>query len=165
MITPNYDRPLRTLTADKDLVFEFFFVFSRFEYALKRAKYVTGEDGKVKADWDKFAKCIKTLFNSGATPEIAKAVSYLRTNPPMKQNHHNKVLGWTPVTRSENGVRWLLRLTQTVRNNLFHGGKFSDGPFNDPARDTQLLSYCLILLNECLKLDPIVESYFVGRRG
>jgi hypothetical protein len=39
---------------DKGLVLEFFGVFSRFEYALKRAGFATGNERRVGPDWDCF---------------------------------------------------------------------------------------------------------------
>jgi hypothetical protein len=39
---------------DKGLVLEFFGVFSRFEYALKRAGFATGNERRVGPDWECF---------------------------------------------------------------------------------------------------------------
>ena len=47
--------PFAGLRIPKELVCEFFAVFSRFEFALKEAGFVQGEN-RVSADWDCFAK-------------------------------------------------------------------------------------------------------------
>ena len=44
------------LNIDEKLLFDFFFVFSRFEYALKLAGYLCDKKKTATADWDKFAK-------------------------------------------------------------------------------------------------------------
>jgi hypothetical protein len=41
---------------------------------------------------------------------------------------------------------------RTVRNNVFHGGKFPDGMITDPLRDEQLIRDCLGVLNALLLL-------------
>ena len=41
---------------------------------------------------------------------------------------------------------------RTVRNNVFHGGKFRDGMITDPLRDKQLIRDCLAVLKGLLEL-------------
>jgi hypothetical protein len=40
---------------DRMLVLQFFLVFARFEYALKRSGFLRGNESKVEPDWDRFA--------------------------------------------------------------------------------------------------------------
>jgi hypothetical protein len=58
--------------------------------------------------------------------------------------------------------KWILRLVRTVRNNLFHGGKYPypDEPINQPARDRKVLSASLTVMEECLRLSPLLEAKF-----
>jgi len=42
------------LVEDKDLVFRFFAVFSRFEYALKRGEFLKKQE-QAEVDWDAYA--------------------------------------------------------------------------------------------------------------
>jgi len=46
----------------------------------------------------------------------------------------------------------VLLSVRTVRNNLFHGGKFPDGVITDPLRDEQLIRDCLAFLKGLLGL-------------
>jgi hypothetical protein len=49
---------------------------------------------------------------------------------------------------------------RAVRNNLFHGGKFSDGYVADPSRDRELLGHAMVILGACLDLDKKVRCIF-----
>jgi hypothetical protein len=46
----------------------------------------------------------------------------------------------------------VLLSVRTIRNNVFHGGKFPDGMITDPLRDEQLNRDCLAVLQSLLKL-------------
>jgi hypothetical protein len=160
MITPNFDKLLQELTADRELVFEFLVVFSRFEYALKRTRHVNGDAKHIDANWGSFAKAINASLFQNPSAQLAEAIDYLSNNPPKKQNYVAGVPDWTDACSGTVDANRLLCLTRAVRNNLFHGGKYPMGPVYDTARDKQLLRHCLVLLNECLKLDQDVYFYF-----
>ena len=51
------------LTEDRDLVFRFFAVFSRFEYALKRSGFLKYQE-RAEADWDAYANGIRGNFSA-----------------------------------------------------------------------------------------------------
>jgi hypothetical protein len=158
------DRLFERLDVDEKTVASFFIVFSRFEYALKRAGYVCGDNRRVWADWDRFSSKLKDTFEPGKTSELQEAVRYLQDHPPKKQIVKAGRLDWREFERSESEspVQWLLRLVRTVRNNLFHGGKF-EFPVQDPSRNAKLLQSCLIVLGACLELCPEVQRRFLDR--
>lgn len=163
MITPGFDRLLRGLRADRESVFEFFVVFSRFEYALKRSRFARGDATQIDPGWDQFANAINTSLLQNPLPQLAEAIDYLINEPPRKQVYAPDLPDWAAAcngTNSTVNAQRLLCLTRAVRNNLFHGGKYPTGPVYDTARDEQLLRHCLVLLNECLKLDQEVNDYF-----
>ena len=126
----------------KETVIEFFVVFSRFEYALKRAGYVSGNEKRASANWDKFASDIEDAFRPDQTAELQNAVTYLQNSPPRKQVVQDDELRWKDNTPSKNEprLRWLLRLVRTVRNNLFHGEKFRTLLEEHPPRDIDLMT-------------------------
>jgi len=140
----------------------FFIVFSRFEYALKRAKYIKGEK-HVSADWDKFADEISSDFNRYQTRELREAARYLESNPPKKQIAQGGELSWEDIEHSTSKTltKWLLRLVRTVRNNLFHGGKFPGLPVEEPSRNSKLIQSSIVILDACLALHPEVKGYFL----
>jgi hypothetical protein len=69
-------------------------------------------------------------------------------------------LGWETAKQGQAGeVEYALFLLWAVRNNLFHGGKHEHGgPIQDVARDTEILTASLVLLDECYKLDNRVQA-------
>jgi len=54
------------------LLFSFFLVFSRFEYALKRAGFVNAPGGRVSANWDAFASKHNASFDPANSEDCNK---------------------------------------------------------------------------------------------
>jgi len=158
------DELFEHLDIEKEIVLEFFFVFSRFEYALKRARYLDRDEGSASANWDKFASERENAFSPNETPELKEAVDYLDKHPPQKQVVKAGELSWQDSKRSESDhlLKWLLKLVKTVRNNLFHGGKFHRS-VEDPSRNPTLLKNSLVILYACLELHPTVKELFLAR--
>ena len=100
---------------------------------------------------------MRSKFDSTHTQIFEDAVAYLSAQPPKKQVILNGKLDWSEVKQGdgEGSSDYILRLVRTVRNNLFHGGKFPNptGPMADTARDRALLENCLVILNECALMD------------
>jgi hypothetical protein len=149
----------RYLDVNKDLVTGFSALFYRFEYALKRAGYCQ-KCKNAKPDWEKFAQDCDKQLNTQKNPELKTAAQYLLSHPPKKQIQENNKLEWQPVKKEGTQLEQILRLVKTVRNNLFHGGKFPSGPVKDTGRDAKLLESCIIILRECLSLDKNVQRHF-----
>ena len=148
---------------NKDIVFSYFVVYSRFEYALKRSDCIKKSRSGVSADWEKFIKNIKSLFDQNRTNDLSVAVSYLLENPPEIQEIDQACqLIFVPhITTTQGPIPLrLYHCTRIVRNNLFHGGKYHDGPRKDMARDSELLRYCHIILQEFLYLDKALKGVF-----
>ena len=55
-------------------------------------------------------------------------------------------------------LTWLLLMVRTVRNNLFHGGKFPLIPVSEPSRDSTLLHHSITILAACLPLERTFNS-------
>lgn len=146
----------------RDLVFRFFLVFSRFEYALKRAGFTAGSSGNAKPGWDSFASKYPSAFNPAQTPELKVAFDYFSAHPPRKQVLDSGSLSWSaPQDRTREPIlTWLLRVVRIVRNNLFHGGKFPIASIPDPARDPILLRHALTILGACVPIDAGVARHF-----
>lgn len=158
----NSEELLSILGIDKNLVIEFFIFFSRFEYALKKAGYIDGNSKRVWANWEEFANEIEKFFDAKKNEELEEAVNYLLTNPPRKQILKDGKLSWkdNKQSKKESDTEYLLRLVRTVRNNLFHGGKFPELLTYDHERDEKLLLSSLVLLNKCLELKQNLKNHF-----
>jgi hypothetical protein len=153
---------------EKELAVEFFAVFSRFEYALKRAQCLKPGQN-VSADWDKFVEK-RLKLDPDIVATIIKNADYLLKKPPKKQICKGKKIGWElPNKRPkpfDSDIYWIFDLIRIVRNNLFHGGKYPDNEWPiDPVRDTQLVKSSLAVLKACLKLEGDVKTYFYEGLG
>jgi hypothetical protein len=152
----------RDLRIDKNLVLNFLTVFSRFEYTLKRMGYLRANDGGILVDWDRFASTYQTSYEALDKKIIEEQLTYLLNEPPKKQRIIEGSLRWTDQARPsrENNLIDILNLVRRVRNNLFHGGKFSDSLSPDPERNTKLLNASLSVLAFCLSIDKIIYETF-----
>jgi hypothetical protein len=156
------------LHLERDLVLDFFCVFSRFEYALKRAGFAKKKRDSVSANWVKFGRYVTSRFEAEVSPELREAVNYVKDNAPMTQTIDSRGLGWreTQQSRNESDLEWVLRLVRTVRNNLFHGGRSPEWIGSDPNREIKLLRSSLVILDACLDCHPDLKRYFEdGLRG
>jgi hypothetical protein len=155
-----------TIADDPDLVFRYFAVFSRFEYALKRSGFLTATNGAAQAHWDRYADSLKGRFASVRDPQFQQAIASLQQKPPRKQvvDQSTGDLDWADSIqdRSESDEKFLLRLARVIRNNLFHGGKFPipTGPVGDDARNREMIKAGIVVLTECLSLSPNVKQAF-----
>lgn len=152
---------------DRDLVFRFFVAFSLFEKALKEKEFhqERRDDEDIHPDWRKFAGTINEQFtsiiNSPDHQELVVAVNYLLNNPPKKQVFRDGCIQLVNTGRSSNSeTEWLTVLINRVRNNLFHGGKFS----YERPRDTLLIQSSLIILEEWVNLDSGVNGTLLNVR-
>ena len=66
----------------------------------------------------------------------------------------------TPENDTLSDVVKIIRYIRRVRNNLFHGGKFSTLPVSDRRRNAELMQYSLVVLRECLRLADSVRAEY-----
>lgn len=156
-----------------DVAIEYFRCFSKFEYALLKAKYFKEEGGCANckrkgilvSDWDKFEEeCLSKL-----SPEHLKGISdnaaYFIAEPPKKRIiDENGNLDWrdVPVTTTKDVIHACRRL----RNNLFHGNKYAqdeprdDNKSADQHRNLNLLQGALDILGEFLNRGVDVRKFY-----
>jgi hypothetical protein len=138
------------------LCLDFFIVFSRFEYCLKRAGYIIGDEKNCGADWDSFFSNYNSKINVLLEKE---SFQYLLKNPPKKQVLKNSELAWID-SRESNDLKAINIYLKRIRNNLFHGGKFPMQPIAEPARNKELLNSGLKILLIIKELDEDIKNYF-----
>jgi hypothetical protein len=143
---------------DADLIFEYFMVFSRLEFALKQAGFRRiASDQHVEPDWNAFSSRYQSKFVADKYPELKEAFYYYLIKPPKVQIVENNKLCWKDRQQGKGSdFVWVINSIRVVRNNLFHGGKF---PW-DQLRDVSLLSYGLLILYECIELDDNIKNAF-----
>jgi hypothetical protein len=157
---------------DRDLLLEFFLVFSRFEYALKATGFFKHHPPapprfpKAEPNWNSFAVSLRQTFDSGASPELQAACEYLLDSPPNQQIIVDDTVTWeTPVRpANETDVEFILRMVRSVRNNLFHGGKYNIEVHEDIERTEHLLRCSLTILSSCLNLSPAQNQAYMEAR-
>ncbi len=143
---------IELINVPKELTLEFFAAFARFEYALKRAGYVGGDDKRAWADWDRFALDVRNLGDAAVAP-LLESCRYLREHPPKKQVVRDGRLEWSTRPAAGSPIEDVLLSIRTVRNIVFHGGKFPRKTVDEPLRDRQLIEECLTLLKSLLDLE------------
>jgi hypothetical protein len=141
----------------RDLAFDFFYWFSRFEFALKEAPYL--EDDKVGArampGWEKFFADWQDRYT--LTPASQKLID---------AKPHRQVVGPNGLDFAE--VRFddkpsdlvkVIQLAKTVRNNLFHGGKHGSAYWDDPDRMRTLIPIAKAALDDIAQQTGLGADY------
>ena len=147
----------------RNLIFEFFITFSRFECALKSSiEFANGGESKVEPNWDRFISAIATDFARDADPDLNGAVEFILTDPPKVQALAHGALVWRSRTFSQptQDIHKLCLHIRDIRNNLFHGGKFNGNYERDVSRNHKLITSALIILNDWLSKNAVVKANF-----
>jgi hypothetical protein len=157
------NRPLHPSVRD------FFVRFSRFEYALKRAGYVTsrGRGLGAEVDWTAFAQgwasAFDAIIRAGDNAALIEATEFIRNDPPRKlvlaEDRGSRRLHWKRTGPTGESLAGLLILVRRVRNNLFHGEK-QGTIIGGNQRGLGLVTSALHVVNACVSLDPTVRRYF-----
>jgi len=142
----------------KETSFEFFYWFSRFEFALKENEYLKSKETGTKAEpnWEEFKK---KFGNAYVTSEEAKQLIQLHPKRQFVEEYGR--LEWKPVgvTHCNNDLCKVITMLLTVRNNLFHGGKHGDSDVDIKSRNMQLLTIGKIVLDQLAQLAGFEHSY------
>jgi hypothetical protein len=145
-----------------DLAIEFMATFSRMEHALKSSGYALGNESKVDPAWDRFANEIDQQFNQLEDEELIEAKALLLTSPPRKQVLQNErvVFQDQTVDQQQRTTQQILRFVRTVRNNLFHGGKFLPTGEIEEGRNAALVEASLKVIRACIELNERVKQSY-----
>jgi hypothetical protein len=136
--------------------FEFFYWYSRFEYALKENGYIkSGRYKEVFPDWNKFK--LEHAIEFSPTQEF----STLREAPPQCQAYRDDRCVWEELIldREETELGQALLILRTIRNNLFHGGKHNHSDWDDPKRNIFLLINGKNLLDYLASISSLESDY------
>ncbi len=152
----------RHLHVPPELACEFIAMFSRMEYALKSTHYAVGNAKKVEPAWDIFANHIDQDFLALTHPDTVDARNYLLSHPPRKQVLQGKKLAFVDqvIDHNQATTQQVLLMVRTIRNNLFHGGKYSPQGEQEVGRNQLLVGHGLHILRACSKLDADVKISF-----
>lgn len=139
------------------IAFDFFAVFAKAEYALKRSGFLRKSRDVAEPDWDKFATDLgKQFFEEVRSSNKAEIIIKA---PPKKQTVVSGRLDWKDTGQIEN-VEQLFGAIRRIRNNLFHGGKYPCGPIEEVSRNSQLLSEAIDVIKLAIDRNDVVKNYF-----
>jgi hypothetical protein len=142
------------LEALDPLALRFFAVFSRFEYALKRNGFINAQ---MHIQWRAFGDSLGQDFFKEASDHAD--IRILIDKPPLKQILVNGYLEHAEIGDVNSSKTLMIAIT-TVRNNLFHGGKFPRYVAPEPTRNRKLMLACLLVLAIALRHNNRVAGLF-----
>lgn len=142
----------------KEYAFDFFYWFSRFEFALKENRFLNrnGIGDNAEPGWDAFVGKYAEAFEH--TDETIKLIEL---NPKRQKVGENSDLQWRDVGLEDcnSDLCKVVRLLKTIRNNLFHGGKHGAEGWDNPARTQDLLVKGKLILDQLARLAGIEADY------
>ncbi len=138
--------------------FDFFYWFSRFEFALKENGYLKSRNSGDRAEpgWDKFVGKWAEIYRPSD-----EAHTLLDAKPEQQIVAANSELTWKPVDLSDrkSELAKVVRLLLTVRNNLFHGGKHGGAGWDDAKRTQLLLVAGIAILHQLAKMASLESDF------
>lgn len=152
--------PASFSAADRQRVFGFLALFSRWECALKHSGFArAGGFGQAEADWRAFVTAHAAAIAALNDAAFVAARHLLTATPPKREELTVTGVTWVPNPRraAESDGDYLLRVVRDVRNNLFHGGKFNGGPEPELARDRNLIDGATVVLETVAALNPNIR--------
>ncbi|OOE39100.1 hypothetical protein [Salinivibrio kushneri] len=153
----NIPSPFEGLEIEKELVCEFFAVFSRLEYSLKELGYCRTRHGVVHPAWWRFSEEIAQNVHVKVGSELEKAVNFLCSEPPLIQISAQE---WQfQELHGEREIEKAIDAACRVRNNLFHGGKHT--PHSPPERDQRLVESAQTVLLACVEACTRLKEVYV----
>lgn len=150
------------LNMPSELAIKLMASFTRAEYALKSTGYADGNESRVDPAWDRYANEIHEKFIEINDKEIDEASDYLLNNPPRKQILSSGRVAFIErqIDHNQKSTQQLLLIVRSVRNNLFHGGKFLPEGELEAGRNQKLVETALLVLSACISLNPKVQTSY-----
>ena len=127
-------------TNNKKVIISFFLYFSRFEYAVKTIWFLETKKWYCETKWNSF----ENLITKKIIPETLK-IETLINNPPKKMTDasHFKERN----VKGKKDFKSVLSSVRIVRNNLFHGWKYSNWMSSiEDSRNIALVEEALLVL-------------------
>lgn len=125
-------------------------------------EFADGGPARVDPAWDRFANYVHERFTQLENEYLASSVKFLLEQPPRKQVLQNGRLEFIKqeIEHGQRSTQQLLKMVRTVRNNLFHGGKYSPDGEVEQGRNEQLVTASLDVLKQCRLLHEEVSSSY-----
>lgn len=141
----------------RELCIEYFFMFSRFEYALKENGFLKKSKYKnAEPNWKKFVEEYDSIyFPSDEARDLIN-------NPPERHIVRDGSCQWEKISFADfsSDLDKVVFVLKTIRNNLFHGGKNSHSDWDNPARNTFLIKNAVSVLGNLASLSELERDYW-----
>lgn len=138
--------------------FGYFYWFSRFEFALKENGFLksTEEGANAEPCWEGFKERYADDYTLSQD-----ANKLLELHPKRQIVNGNQELDWRPVgiDHCNNELCKIVTMLNTVRNNLFHGGKHGDMDMDNIERNIQLLYVSKLVLDQLAEFAGFDADY------
>lgn len=142
----------------KKISFEFFYWFSRFEFALKENNFLKDKNvgSKAEPNWEEFREMFKNRYIAST-----EANRLIQLHPKRQFVAQAGELEWKSVgiDHCNNDLCRIVTMLNTIRNNLFHGGKHGDIDVDSKKRNIELLTVGIVLLRQLAELSGIEHDY------
>lgn len=126
--------------------FDFFYWFSRFEFALKENGYLKNRQigDRALPGWDEFTQ------QWAETYVVSREALVLVDLRPETQVVGKNGLSWKPtdLAKCTSDLAKVTLTLKTIRNNLFHGGKHGGEGWDDAQRTSELLATGVAVLHQ-----------------
>lgn len=142
----------------KEASFDFFYWFSRFEFALKENGFLKDHrvGAKAEPNWSELQKRWQSEYV--ASPEAQRLIEL---HPKRQFVVEHAEPAWKPVgiSHCNNDLCRVIAMLLTVRNNLFHGGKHGDSDVDRKERNLELLICGKIVLDQLANMADFIHDY------
>lgn len=142
----------------RDATFEYFYWFSRFEFALKENKYLKDrtQGANAEPNWDKFQEQYRSEYVASE-----EAHRLIELHPKRQIVSEHEELKWIPVgvSHCKDDLCKIITMLKTVRNNLFHGGKHGDVEMDSKKHNLELLKIGKLVLDQLASKTGLVSDY------
>ena len=141
-----------------NLAFQFFYSYSRFEFALKENGYLRNSrlGATAMPGWLEFAEERCAMYHISD-----EARQLIKASPKCQVVAADDRLEWTTVNLKgcSSDLEKVIRLVQTARNNLFHGGKHGAEGWDEPERTETLLTLGVAVLDQIAEDTGLAADY------
>lgn len=140
------------------LAFQFFYRYSRFEFALKENGYLRNSKPGATAmpGWLQFAE-----EKHGVYCASDEAKELIDASPQCQVVAAGNRLEWKSIDLEDcsSDLEKVILLVRTARNNLFHGGKHGADGWDDPERTARLLTLGVAVLDQIAEDTGLAADY------
>jgi hypothetical protein len=142
----------------KNVSFDYFYWYSRFEFALKEHHFLKNEQAGANAEvnWKKFQESYGDGYSVSS-----EANRLIKLHPKRQIISEQGGLDWRPVgiAHCKDDLCKVIVMLAAVRNNLFHGGKHGDADVDSRERNLELLKLGKLVLDQLAQMANFEGDY------